>query len=94
MIVLDACVFIAHLDATDGHHDRAGELLLLATDQANRLGANQTTLAEVFVVLTRAGRVDQAGPVLGQLGLCAVGLPHDAVVTFDDVSPPQPEAAG
>lgn len=33
MIVLDASVLIAHLDATDAHHDRACELLLLAADQ-------------------------------------------------------------
>lgn len=27
MIVLDACVLIAHLDAVDAHHDRATRLL-------------------------------------------------------------------
>jgi predicted nucleic acid-binding protein len=26
VIVLDACVLIAHLDASDAHHDRAFEL--------------------------------------------------------------------
>lgn len=80
MIVLDAGVLIAHLDATDGRHDRAGELLLLAADQAQPLGASPITLAEVFVGPTRAGRVDQAAAVLDQLGVRAVELPPDAAV--------------
>jgi predicted nucleic acid-binding protein len=65
VIVLDAGVLIAHLDATDGHHDRAAELLLLAADQAQPLGASPITLAAA---------------VLGQLGVCAVDLPLDAAV--------------
>jgi predicted nucleic acid-binding protein len=80
VIVVDAGVLIAHLDATDVRHDRAGELLLLAADQAQPLGASPITLAEVLVGPVRAGRVDQATAVLGQLGVCAVDLPHDAAV--------------
>ncbi len=80
MIVLDAGVLIAHLDATDGRHDRAGELLLLAADQAQPLGASPITLAEVLVGPARVGQIDQAAAVLGQLGVCAVDLPHDAAV--------------
>lgn len=44
MIVLDASVLIAHFDSTDAHHDRAGELLLLAADQDQTLGASPITL--------------------------------------------------
>jgi len=80
VIVLDAGVLIAHLDATDGRHDRAGELLLLAADRAKPLGASPITLAEVLVGPARVGQVDQAAAVLGQLGVCAVDLPHDAAV--------------
>lgn len=80
MIVLDASVLIAHLDASDCHHSRAEELLLLAADQARPLGASPITLAEVLVDPALAGRIDQAAAALGQLGVCAVDLPRDAAV--------------
>ena len=80
MIVLEASVLIAHFDATDCHHDRAGELLLLAADQAQPLGASPMTLAEVLVGPARAGRIDQAGAALSQLGMCQVDLPPDTAV--------------
>ncbi len=78
MIVLDASVLIAHFDATDVHHDRAGELLLLAADQDRPLGASPITLAEVLVGPARAGRIGQATFVLDQLRVCPVTLPRDA----------------
>lgn len=78
MIVLDASVLIAHFDATDSHHDRAGELLLLAADQDRSLGVSPITLAEVLVGPARAGRTDQATAVLNQLRVCPVALPLDA----------------
>jgi predicted nucleic acid-binding protein len=78
MIVLDASVLIAHFDATDSHHDRAGELLLLAADQDRPLGASPITLAEVLVGPARAGRIGQAAVVLDQLRVCPVALPQDA----------------
>lgn len=80
MIVLDAGVLIAHLDATDCHHDRAGELLLHAADQGRPLVASPITLAEVLVGPARGGRVDQAAAVLGQLGVRTVALPRDAAM--------------
>ncbi|MBV8996641.1 MAG: type II toxin-antitoxin system VapC family toxin [Pseudonocardiales bacterium] len=80
MIVLDACVLIAHLDATNCHHDRAGELLFLAADQAQSLGASPITLAEVLVGPAKAGRMDQAAAALEQLGVCPVDLPRDAAM--------------
>jgi predicted nucleic acid-binding protein len=78
VIVLDASVLIAHLDATDSHHDRACELLLLAADQDEPLGASPITLAEVLVGPARANRLDQATAALDQLGVDAVVLPPDA----------------
>ncbi len=78
MIVLDASVLIAHFDATDSHHYRAGELLLLAADQDRTLGASLITLAEVLVGPARAGRIDEATAALGRLRVCTVTLPPDA----------------
>jgi predicted nucleic acid-binding protein len=78
MIVLDASVLIAHFDATDAHHDRAGELLLLAANEGRRLGASLITLAEVLVGPARAGRIHQAAAALDQLGVCPMTLPQDA----------------
>lgn len=78
MIMLDASVLIAHFDATNSHHDRAGELLLLAADHDEPLAASPVTLAEVLVGPARAGRLDQATAALDQLAVCAVALPQDA----------------
>lgn len=78
MIVLDASVLIAHLDASDSHHDHASELLLLAVDRDQPWGASPITLAEVLVGPARAGRLDQATAALDQLRVCPVALPPDA----------------
>ena len=63
---------------TASHHDRAGELLLLAADQDRPLGASPITLAEVLVGPARAGRIGQAAVALDQLRVCPVALPQDA----------------
>ena len=76
MIVLDASVLIAHLDATDVHHARAGELLLTVADEA--LGASPITLAEVLVGPARAGQLDRGAALLRQLEVTSVGLEEDA----------------
>ena len=76
MIVIDASVLIAHLDADDGHHDRA-ESLLSATGDAP-LWASRLTLAEVLVGPARAGKLEVAMAALGQLGINGVGLDTDA----------------
>lgn len=72
MIVLDASVLIAHLDADDLHHDRATRLLLDAIDEP--LAASPLTLAEVLVGPARAGRADLAEGALRELGVDAVPL--------------------
>ena len=76
MIVLDASVLIAHLDAADRHHEQAEALLLAATEED--LAASPLTLAEVLVAPARAGRLDAAEAALRDLGVDVVALPGDA----------------
>lgn len=76
MIVLDACVLIAHLDATDAHHACASALLLDAADEP--LGASPLSLAEVLVGPARAGQLDRATAALYQLQVTSVLLGEDA----------------
>lgn len=76
MIVLDASVLIAHLDASDAHHERSRTLLL---DVANRaVGASPITLAEVLVGPARAGQLDRGAALLRQLEVTSVHLADDA----------------
>ncbi|MBA3745649.1 MAG: PIN domain-containing protein [Sporichthya sp.] len=65
MIVLDAGVLIAYLDADDAHHAVAQVLLAEAID--DECGANPLTLAEVLVVPARLGRLEAAQLVLDEL---------------------------
>ncbi len=76
MIVLDASVIIAHLDATDALHERA-TALLLGVDSED-LGASPLSLAEVLVGPARAGRLDRAVAALDQLEVTSVNLDRDA----------------
>lgn len=76
MIVLDASVIIAHLDATDALHERATALLLGADSEG--LGASPLSLAEVLVGPARAGRLDRAVAALDQLEVTSVNLDRDA----------------
>lgn len=78
MIVLDASVLIAHLDATDLHHERASALLNDAADEV--LAASPITLAEVLVGPARAGKVDHGRALLHHLGVTTVPLLEDAPV--------------
>ena len=76
MIVLDASVLIAQLDADDPHHDRADRLLADSAPEA--LGASSVTLAEVLVAPARAGKVDRASSALHRLGVAQIPLGDDA----------------
>jgi predicted nucleic acid-binding protein len=76
VIVLDATVLIAHLDAGDAHHDAAEAQLLEVADQA--FGASSITLAEVLVAPARAGRLADAKAALHSLGVAELRLPVDA----------------
>lgn len=76
MIVLDASVLIAHLDATDVHHERASALLVDVADEP--MGASPLTLAEVLVGPARVGQLDRAAAVVHQLEVKSVSLDEDA----------------
>ncbi len=75
MIVLDASVLIAHLEATDAHHDRATQLLLDAADEA--LAASPLTLAEVLVGPARVGKLTAAQLALRELEIASVPLAEE-----------------
>lgn len=79
MIVLDACVLIAHLDDTDRHHDRATHLLS-ATDEP--FAASALTLAEVLVGPARAGQLEVAHRALQLLGVTSVGITGDVAASL------------
>lgn len=76
MIVVDASVLIAHLDARDTHNQKAAALLEAAV--AEPLGASAITIAEVLVGPVRAGRLEEASAALTRLGLHEIGLGEGA----------------
>jgi predicted nucleic acid-binding protein len=76
VIVLDACVVIAHLDAADAHHERAGRLLADLAGQAKTM--NVLTRAEVLVSPARSGRRRAAEDILDRLRIGTSELPADA----------------
>lgn len=76
MIILDACVLIAHLDERDAHHERATRLLTELAGHPKII--NVLTRAEVLVVPARAGRGRAAEDILDQLRLRTADLPPDA----------------
>lgn len=65
MIVIDASVLIAYLNAPDANHTRAETILLDAA--VDRFGASSITLAEVMVGPTRAGTLETARAMLRDL---------------------------
>lgn len=77
MIVLDASVLIAHLEARDPHHARAVELLRTAAKAEWLLIASAMTVAEVLVGAIRAGALPVAQRALAQLGVAPVGFVGD-----------------
>ncbi len=78
MIVIDASVLIAHLDARDTQHDRA--VHALSTAGGDALGASIITLAEILVGPARAGRLDDARVALRDLGVDELDLPTEAAI--------------
>jgi toxin FitB len=71
MIVVDASVIIALLDANDAHHARAAEVL---DDLRDPLAASALTIAEVLVGPTSAGRLTAARSALATLEIEAVPI--------------------
>jgi predicted nucleic acid-binding protein len=78
VIVLDASVLIAHLEATDAHHERATHLLVDAADEP--LGASPLTLAEVLVGPARTGKLAPARTAIRELEIASIALADDAPV--------------
>lgn len=78
MIVVDASVLIAYLDADDVHH-AAAETLLAATIDDD-LGANVLTLAEVLGVPARDERLEPAQAALRELEVTELSFPSDTSV--------------
>lgn len=75
MIVLDASVLIAYLDAEDAHHEQAENLLAREID--DDFGANSLTLAEVFVVPARNNRMDEVRATLSALEVEELPFPPE-----------------
>jgi predicted nucleic acid-binding protein len=71
VIVLDASVVIAHLDAQDVHHERATALISETKDD---LGVSPITLAEVLVGPVRLKRLPAAEAAIHDLHIATVGL--------------------
>lgn len=76
MIVLDACVLIAHLDGNDAHHTRATRLLAELAGQPKTISV--LTRSEVLAVPARAGRRRAVEDILDQLRLGTTGIPDGA----------------
>lgn len=76
MIVLDACVLIAFLDANDSHHSRARTAMERTAGRAR--GASAVTIAEILVGPGRTGQLDDAEALLTLLGIRQVPLGSDA----------------
>jgi predicted nucleic acid-binding protein len=72
VIVVDAGVLIAHLDARDAQHDRAEGALMRAADEP--FGSSTLTLAEVLVGPARRGRLDDARAALDELAVAEIQL--------------------
>ncbi len=72
MIVLDANVLIAYLDADDAHHDAA--VSLFEHRFLDGFSASVLTVAEALVHPTRHGRKDAALAALATIGIHALAL--------------------
>jgi predicted nucleic acid-binding protein len=78
VIVLDASVLIAYLDAEDAQHQQAESLLAREID--DEFAANPLTLAEVLVGPSRTGRLDAARSALRELEVAEPPFPADTAV--------------
>lgn len=67
MIVLDACVLIAHFSPTDAHHEAAGRVLRDAVD--DEMTMHPVNLAEVLIGGVRIGQGSQMYDDVRALGV-------------------------
>lgn len=78
MIVVDASVLVAQLDAGDALHARAVDALLETAAQP--LGCSPITLAEVLAGPARADRLDEARAAVTELGVTEIPFGEQASV--------------
>jgi predicted nucleic acid-binding protein len=78
VIVLDASVLIAYLDAEDAQHQQAESLLEREID--DEFAVNPLTLAEVLVGPSRTGRLDAARTAIRELEVAEQPFPADTAV--------------
>ncbi|MGY1836498.1 type II toxin-antitoxin system VapC family toxin [Blastococcus sp. SYSU DS0510] len=78
MIVFDASVLIAHLDAEDAQHHKAESMLVREID--DEFAASALTLAEVLGGPSRTGRLDAARSALRELEIAEQPFPADTAV--------------
>lgn len=83
MIVLDASVLIAYLDADDAHHRKAEQLLEREVDEDFAL--SPLTLAEILVGPMRADRFDLAVAVLRELQIVERPFPPEAALRLAQI---------
>ncbi|MHB8290689.1 MAG: type II toxin-antitoxin system VapC family toxin [Acidimicrobiales bacterium] len=83
VIVLDASVLIAYLDADDDRHVVAESLLAREID--DDLGMNPLTLAEVLVAPVREGHLRQAQEALRDLEVNELPFPSDTAVRLAEL---------
>ena len=78
VIVLDASVLIAYLDAEDAQHQQAESLLEREID--DEFAVNPLTLAEVLVGPSRTDHLDAARTALRELEVAEQPFPADTAV--------------
>lgn len=83
MIVLDASVLIAYLDAGDAHHDRA--MALLSREIEDDFAVNLLTLVEILVAPTRAGQCDVVLAVFVDLAVEVLQFPQGSAVMLAEL---------
>jgi predicted nucleic acid-binding protein len=76
VIVVDASVLIAHLDASDVQHEEAVGWLLEVAEQP--LGCSTITLAEILAGPARSNRLESARQAIAELGVSEIALAADA----------------
>ncbi|WP_158550697.1 PIN domain-containing protein [Geodermatophilus sp. TF02-6] len=81
MIVFDASVLIAHLDADDAQHARA-EGLLARELESEDFAVNPLTLSEILVVPTREDRLDEVMSRLSDLEVQEIPFPNETATAL------------
>lgn len=83
MIVLDASVLIAYLDAEDAQHDRSKALLAREID--DELAISSLTLAEVLVLPARENRIAEVRGALGEMEVQELNFPTGSAATLAEI---------